>query len=616
MNGKGDLDQNPTPPSSQRRPRGFAATAAAAAAAAGSNSGASAAAKGRKERDKEKERTKLRERHRRAITSRMLAGFRQYGNFQLHARADMNDVLAALARQAGWTVEPDGTTYRSSTPGPPPSQPLTPSSAGSLKNSAVRSSLECNPPILMIEECLSPASLDSVMAAEKDQKSERYGNSVVPAISADSISPDQLMHDVQPCRHNDDFSATPYIPVFAMLPAGVVNGYCQLVDVEGVRGELRRLELLGLDGVVVECWWGIVEGWGPQKYCWAGYRDLFTAIADFKLKVHVTIAFHEGSHVPVSLPKWVLDVAKENPDIFFADRAGRHHTDCLSLGVDGERVLCGRTALEVYFDMMRSFRAEFEELFACGLISGVEVGLGASGELKFPSFPDCLGWRYPGIGEFQCYDRYMLQSLEMEAKRRGQESWGRGPDNTGHYNARPQETAFFCDGGDYDGLYGRFFLRWYSNALIIHADRVLSLARLLFPDTLLIVKIPAVYWWYRTASHAAELTAGYYNPANRDGYLPLFDALAKHSAAVKLVFAPTAEADALTWQVLNSAWDRGLTVAGQAAAGCLDRESLRRLLAASKPRGHPDGRHLAFFVTSAASSELHHLVKCMHGELP
>lgn len=105
----------PQPQTQPRRPRGFAATAAATAAVTSPNS----AGKGKKEREKEKERTKLRERHRRAITSRMLAGLRQYGNFPLPARADMNDVLAALAREAGWVVEADGTTYRQC---PPPSQ--------------------------------------------------------------------------------------------------------------------------------------------------------------------------------------------------------------------------------------------------------------------------------------------------------------------------------------------------------------------------------------------------------------------------------------------------------------------------------------------------------------
>ncbi|CAA6655589.1 unnamed protein product [Spirodela intermedia] len=59
----------------------------------------------------EKERTKLRERHRRAITARILSGLRRHGNYNLRVRADINEVIAALAREAGWTVLPDGTTF-------------------------------------------------------------------------------------------------------------------------------------------------------------------------------------------------------------------------------------------------------------------------------------------------------------------------------------------------------------------------------------------------------------------------------------------------------------------------------------------------------------------------
>lgn len=61
----------------------------------------------------EKERTKLRERHRRAITARILTGLRRHGNYNLRVRADINDVIAALAREAGWVVLPDGTTFPS-----------------------------------------------------------------------------------------------------------------------------------------------------------------------------------------------------------------------------------------------------------------------------------------------------------------------------------------------------------------------------------------------------------------------------------------------------------------------------------------------------------------------
>lgn len=57
--------------------------------------------------------------------------------------------------------------------------------------------------------------------------------------------------------------------------------------------------------------------------------------------------------------------------------------------------------MQVYFDMMRSFRTEFDDFFKEGFISGVEIGMGASGELMFPSFSERFGWTYPGIGEFQ-----------------------------------------------------------------------------------------------------------------------------------------------------------------------------------------------------------------------
>lgn len=72
----------------------------------------------------EKERTKLRERQRRAITARILAGLRRHGNYNLRVRADINEVIAALAREAGWVVLPDGTTFPSVSQPPPTQQQL------------------------------------------------------------------------------------------------------------------------------------------------------------------------------------------------------------------------------------------------------------------------------------------------------------------------------------------------------------------------------------------------------------------------------------------------------------------------------------------------------------
>lgn len=82
-----------------------------------------------------------------------------------------------------------------------------------------------------------------------------------------------------------------------------------------------------------------------------------------------------------------------------------------------------------------------------------------------------------------------MKSLKSAAEARGHSFWGKGPDNAGSYNSQPHETRFFCDGGDYDSYYGRFFLPWYSRVLIDHGDRVLALANLAFEGTHIAAKV-------------------------------------------------------------------------------------------------------------------------------
>ena len=76
------------------------------------------------------------------------------------------------------------------------------------------------------------------------------------------------------------------------------------------------------------------------------------------------------------------------------------------------------------------------------------------------------------------------------------------------------------------------------------------------------VQVSGIHWWYKTASHAAELAAGFYNPSNRDGYEAIATMLAKHNAAFNFTCVelrtlsqakghPDAMADpeGLVWQV-------------------------------------------------------------------
>ncbi|KAM0950424.1 putative transcription factor BES/BZR family [Dioscorea sansibarensis] len=74
---------------------------------------------------KERENNKRRERRRRAIAAKIFSGLRALGNYKLPKHCDNNEVLKALCAEAGWIVEPDGTTYRKGCkpPPPPPSAP-------------------------------------------------------------------------------------------------------------------------------------------------------------------------------------------------------------------------------------------------------------------------------------------------------------------------------------------------------------------------------------------------------------------------------------------------------------------------------------------------------------
>ncbi|CAN1308719.1 Beta-amylase 2, chloroplastic [Linum perenne] len=454
-------------------------------------------------------------------------------------------------------------------------------------------------------------------------------------------SDDEQVLEVRPKIPERDFTGTAYVPVYVMLPLNVIDANCQLVDRQGLTNDLKILKSAGVDGVMVDCWWGIVEGDAPRVYNWSGYKELFKIVRDLKLKLQVVMSFHEcggnvGDDVFIPLPRWVIEIGETNPDIYFTDREGRRNNECLTWGIDKERVLKSRTALEVYFDYMRSFRVECDEFFEDGIISEIEVGLGPCGELRYPSYPAKHGWSYPGIGEFQCYDKYLMKSMRKAAEIRGHSFWGRAPENAGSYNSPPHTTGFFRDGGDFDGHYGRFFLNWYSRVLIDHGDRILALANLAFEGTKISAKLSGIHWWYKTASHAAELTAGFYNPSNRDGYAPIAKMLKKHDVTLNFTCFemrtldqyegfPEALADpeGLVWQVLNAAWDVSLPVASENALPCYDREGYNKVLENAKPLHDPDGRHLSAFTYLRHSSalisrrnfeEFSRFVKRMHGQ--
>lgn len=192
-----------------------------------------------------------------------------------------------------------------------------------------------------------------------------------------------------------------------------------------------------------------------------------------------------------------------------------------------------------------------------------------------------------------------------------------------------------------------------------HANDFLKITTVLF----LLDQLPGVHWWYKTASHAAELASGFHNSSNRDGYAPVISMLKKHATILNFtcvemhifneheeVLEAYADPDGLAWQVnsenclipsshpivifqylslcpinsqvMNTAWDAGLHVASENSLPCYDRRAYNKILDIAKPFNHPDGQHLCTFNYLRLSPhlmeqnnliEFNQFVKRMHG---
>ncbi|KAB2615439.1 inactive beta-amylase 4 [Pyrus ussuriensis x Pyrus communis] len=283
-------------------------------------------------------------------------------------------------------------------------------------------------------------------------------------------------------RENLRFSTLPSsrdkrIPMYVMMP---VDAFCidgtgrpRIRKIKALTVALKALKLAVVHGIVVEVWLG--------------------------LKLHVAISFHSNVDSSsskkggVTLPLWII----ENKHIYYWDQNGFSNDDYLTLGVD---------------HFMSSFAKKFEFLIGT-VIEEISVGLGPSGELKYPAHPFGDGrWKFPGIGEFQCYDKYMYSS---DGNLEGKIQWKKkGPQKAGCYNSLPSEVPFFGEGEEsFLSDYVCLFLEWYSGRLLHHADDILAKAANILKkyqenkltSIILLAKIGGKYWRYQAIAHPALL---------------------------------------------------------------------------------------------------------------
>ncbi|KAK9266522.1 hypothetical protein L1049_021533 [Liquidambar formosana] len=417
------------------------------------------------------------------------------------------------------------------------------------------------------------------------------------------VSPDngdlqyELQHGFSPQRWKGS-------PVFVTLPVDAVTPSGQFRRRKVMVQSFRALAAAGVEGVVMEVWWGLVESDAPKVYNWQGYLEIVALARRCGLKVRAVMAFHQCGTGPgdpywIPLPQWVCEEIDKDPDLAYSDRFGRRNMEYISLGCDILPVLRGRSPIQAYTDFMRNFRDTFRPFLGV-IITGIQVGMGPGGELRYPSCPSqklAWAWRSRELGEFQCYDKYMLASLNACAREIGMREWGNGgPIGAGNLMHDHEQTEFFKSiNGSWNTPYGKFFLEWYSGMLLLHGERICREAGTIFRGTEVntSAKVAGIHWHYGTQSHPSELTAGYYNTSIRDGYLPIARMFGRYGFTLcctcfemqdanEKQMNPVSSPEGFLRQLLLAARICDIPLEGENSAASLDDDSFQQVLKMSK----------------------------------
>ncbi|GKT34949.1 Beta-amylase [Aduncisulcus paluster] len=380
--------------------------------------------------------------------------------------------------------------------------------------------------------------------------------------------------------------------VSVMLPLDTISNDGVLNNYDHLSWELDQLVSVGTDAVMTDCWWGIVQRGGENSYDFDAYVELTELVKSKGLNMQFVMSFHKcggnvGDDCNIPLPDWVLEPAR-NADLLYKDQWGNVDEEYLSLSADNVKFVNGKTALNLYYNFMVAFSQSLSDYINDGTINEVQVGMGPAGELRYPSYPSDR-WSFPGVGAFQCWDKYLLNSWVSYATAQGHAEWNSPPTDAGGYNSVPSDTEFFTVG--YYSDYGVAFLTWYQDMIVQHGNDVLQQAQyafMNFPELGFAAKIAGIHWWYDDGSHAAELTAGYYNVYGRSGYEPIEDMLRGYGSAFDFTCMELytqdqpayakCDPEAVTEQIMGECDDNGTEFAGENALEFYDQYHYNMIL--------------------------------------
>ena len=83
------------------------------------------------------------------------------------------------------------------------------------------------------------------------------------------------------------------VPVYVMMPLDSVTMTHAVNRRKAMSASLQALKSAGVEGIMMDVWWGLVEGEAPGVYNWGGYKELMEMARKYGLKVQAVMSFHK-----------------------------------------------------------------------------------------------------------------------------------------------------------------------------------------------------------------------------------------------------------------------------------------------------------------------------------
>lgn len=293
------------------------------------------------------------------------------------------------------------------------------------------------------------------------------------------------------------------------------------------RHDLRVANRIGVDAVSVDVWWGDVEK-RDNRFDWTYYDRVFAEVTKAGLDLAPILSFHQcggnvGDDYTSLLPSWLWKkyAGRSYKGVKIGTKGLQHKSEQGNWSPETVAGWADALVAGEYRDFTQAFARHFDRRFGRD-VTEVNVSLGPSGELRYPSYNSHdTGSGYPTRGALQAYSPLAKQDFRRWSLRkydnvRGvNRAWGTRFTSRSQITPPRDADAFFEDGTYSKKRYGTDVVDWYNGSLVAHGKRMLTTVTRALGDDFRYAdigyKVPGIHWQMGDGSpypRATEVTTG------------------------------------------------------------------------------------------------------------